>query len=272
MTSTYTTSNLIEKPDLNDYPNAWHTSVNSNMDDIDDSLDGWVTKSATATLTAAEAINRGLISTGGNVTLTVPALVKWYIARNSGTGLMQVKTSAGTAAYIPPGLTRKIYCDGTDCFQRDGQAPWALLATAATTSGTSKSFSGNTYNLGHYSEIAVEFLGISHAGAGSADFRFSLSNSASPSTFLTLGTFAAGDVVHGSAHLFCGQFGNSSASGPAGIMIVGVDDALATPRMGANVGQVVPFFLSASNMSGMYLYFDFNGETLDAGSWNLYGR
>jgi hypothetical protein len=75
MASTYTTDNGIEKPSTGDRSGTWGTMVNSNMDLVDQALDGFVSITAAATGSTGSPntlpITDGAVSDGRNRIITI---------------------------------------------------------------------------------------------------------------------------------------------------------------------------------------------------------
>lgn len=278
MTSTYTTSNSLEKMDLNDKKNTWGDEVNVNMDIIDDALDGVVAKSATATLTdtdgaVSEAQARIISYTGSsNGTISIPATVKWYIVINSGTAdcIVQVTGGGGTSVRVLPGCQDIVYCDGTDCsFVTPSPRPWTLVDTDTTTSGTDATITDADFDLDEYNEWFVEINGCSHAGAGSAGLRIGIKpTGGTPSSYETIGSFAAGDTVYGSIHFFTNDI---KGDANVGTMVASASAFTGDDVLGSTAGIVRAFRGDATGgIEGLVI--DFNGETFDAGSIKMYAR
>lgn len=269
MTSTYTTSNLFEKPGLGDYKNSWGTENNENFDHVDAALDGVVSKSATATLTDAEARNRIIVFTGSsNAVMNLPARVKWYIVHHSGTSgklTVQVTGGGGASVTFEEGDKGLVYCDGTDCVFSSAKRPWFPIQTQATTSGTSKSF-GSGNDLEYYTELFLRIEGVSHAGAGAANMRVGISAGGGASTFLTIASVNPADAVYGAIEFRGHIYEDPSESATSGF-IFGAVEALTGVGVGTSAGVLAPFRGPAS-----LIQVDCNGETFDAGSITLYGR
>lgn len=122
MTSTATTRNRLEKQGTGDNSNTWGTYLNGSIDLIDAALDGRTafTLSGSKTLTSAnysadESRERFLDITGGTGgTVTIPAVEKWYIVRNSASGNVVFTTGSGTTQAVAPGSLTLIVSDGTN--------------------------------------------------------------------------------------------------------------------------------------------------------------
>lgn len=122
MTSTATTRNRLEKQGTGDNSNTWGTYLNGSIDLIDAALDGRTafTLSGSKTLSSAnysadESRERFLDITGGTGgTVTIPAVEKWYIVRNSASGNVVLTTGSGTTQTVAPGSLTLIVSDGTN--------------------------------------------------------------------------------------------------------------------------------------------------------------
>lgn len=137
MTSTYTTDNGIEKPATGDRSGTWGTMVNSNMDLVDQALDGFVSVTAAATGSTGSPntlpITNGAVSNGrnriihivdgGDLGATVYYQVtpndaeKWFWIKNGLTAsrailLFQGTYDASNDLEIPNGKTCLVRCDG----------------------------------------------------------------------------------------------------------------------------------------------------------------
>lgn len=129
MSSTPTTRNRFDKQAYGDNPDLWGISnINTDLDLIDESLDGLVTiatadtTGGTYTLNAVnyatdQARRRVLNITSAltsNLTLVIPNCEKWYIVNNatSGAYTLTIKTSGGTGVAVTQGCEWVVRCDG----------------------------------------------------------------------------------------------------------------------------------------------------------------
>jgi len=137
MTSTYTTDNGIEKPATGDRSGTWGTMVNSNMDLVDQALDGFVSVTAAATGSTGSPntlpITNGSVSNGRNriihivdggdlggtvyYQVTPNDSEKWFWIKNGLTAsrailLFQGTYNASNDLEIPNGKTCLVRCDG----------------------------------------------------------------------------------------------------------------------------------------------------------------
>lgn len=270
MVSTFTTRNQLEKPALGDFKNTWGDEVNVNWDIVDLALDGSVSKSASATLTASdgavdESVCRIITYTGSGVgTITIPAVEKWYIVRNTGTNRCVITCGVGAVVTIPQNMTAEVYCSGAGCFFISGKRPWSLIQSQATTSGTSKTFS--SLDLNHYDELLLRFDGVSHSGGAPADLRIGIG--AAPTAYFVLGSFAAADTVYGALRISGSVYADTSETGPFGGCMSGGVNTLAANEVATSGGVSIPFRTAAMTA----LVINFNGETFDAGAVALYGK
>ena len=137
MTSTYTTDNGIEKPATGDRSGTWGTMVNSNMDLVDQALDGFVSVTAAATGSTGSPntlpITNGSVSNGRNriihivdggdlggtvyYQVTPNDAEKWFWIKNGLTAsrailLFQGTYNASNDLEIPNGKTCLVRCNG----------------------------------------------------------------------------------------------------------------------------------------------------------------
>jgi hypothetical protein len=137
MTSTYTTDNGIEKPATGDRSGTWGTMVNSNMDLVDQALDGFVSVTAAATGSTGSPntlpITNGAVSNGRNriihivdggdlggtvyYQVTPNDAEKWFWIKNGLTAsrailLFQGTYNASNDLEIPNGKTCLVRCNG----------------------------------------------------------------------------------------------------------------------------------------------------------------
>jgi hypothetical protein len=123
MPSTPTTRNRLEKQAAGENLNTWGAPrLNTVLDLVDASLDGWTTKALTAdyTLTstnysADESRSRVLKFTGaGPWTVTIPSFEKTYYIWNACAAALTITTGAGDTASIAAGEIAPIICDASN--------------------------------------------------------------------------------------------------------------------------------------------------------------
>lgn len=126
MSSTPTTRNGFDKQAYGDNPDLWGIqNLNTDLDLIDESLDGVTAISTTGGSTTLNATNfatnqarkRFLIVTGvltSGATLIIPNVEKWYRVVNAATGAftLTINTAAGTGCVVTQGCTWDVHCDG----------------------------------------------------------------------------------------------------------------------------------------------------------------
>lgn len=157
MASTYTSSNGIQEPATGDLVNTWGVAVNNNMDLIDQSLDGFVNISLSAS-SVSLAITNGTLSNGrcrvieftGSpsgtvaVTITPSNISKVYWIINSTAQILNIGNGTGATCAIPANTTAPAFCDGTGNvygLQSGNSVFSSLTAGTLAVSGTS-SFGG----------------------------------------------------------------------------------------------------------------------------------
>jgi hypothetical protein len=130
MTTQYTPILKLALPVQGELSGTWGDVVNDNITSmVEQAIAGlsvvntWTTNSHTLTTangTTAESRAAMLSLTDSGTALTgagsviCPALSKIYIAKNSTSYVITLKTSAGTGVAIPVGSTMLLYCDGTN--------------------------------------------------------------------------------------------------------------------------------------------------------------
>jgi hypothetical protein len=122
MVSSATTRNRLEKIGPGEQLNSWGgpNGLNRVIDLIDALSDGWVTISATATLTSSnyiadQARMRLIKYTGASTgTITVPSVEKWYWVRAVSADVI-LTTGGGNTATVKAGDFAAVACDGADC-------------------------------------------------------------------------------------------------------------------------------------------------------------
>jgi hypothetical protein len=130
MTTQYTPILKLALPVQGELSGTWGDVVNDNITSmVEQAIAGlsvvntWTTNSHTLTTangTTAESRAAMLSLTDSGTALTgagsviCPALSKTYIAKNSTSYVITLKTSAGTGVAIPVGSTMLLYCDGTN--------------------------------------------------------------------------------------------------------------------------------------------------------------
>lgn len=127
MSSTPTTRNGFDKQAYGDNPDLWGIqNLNTDLDLIDESLDGITSVSTTGGTTTLSVTNyatnqarkRILIISGvltSNATIVIANVEKNYKVKNITTGSFSVtvNTAAGTGYIVPQGYTQGVYCDGS---------------------------------------------------------------------------------------------------------------------------------------------------------------
>lgn len=125
MSSTYTSSNGIEKMATGDQVNAWGVTADRDFDLIDQALDG-VTQIPITDSGATVVISPGSLSTGrgkvivltgtlsGNSSLfiTPTNIQKWYWILNEANEGVFVNNGAGSSCFAAPTSVTPVYCDG----------------------------------------------------------------------------------------------------------------------------------------------------------------
>lgn len=142
MTSTYTSSNRLDKPAQGDYYNTWATWWASTAGMIDEATDGYVavTVNSTKTLSTAngatdEARNRVLGCTGTGGTLTIPAVEKAYLIVNGCSANLTVTCGTGATATVLQGASAWVYCTSAATYNAGhlGNQDPVLLSTTNIT-------------------------------------------------------------------------------------------------------------------------------------------
>lgn len=147
MTSTYTSSNRLDKPAQGDYFNTWATTwLGPTMNMIDEAMDGYVavTVNSTKTLSTAngatdEARNRVLGCTGTGGTLTIPAVEKAYLIVNGCSANLTVTCGVGATATVLQGQSAWVYCTSAATYNAGhlaNQTPQLLSTTNITATAT----------------------------------------------------------------------------------------------------------------------------------------
>ena len=128
MPSTYTTNSGIEKPGSGEQSGTWGTTVNTNMDIIDRSVNGVKSialTGTTSTLTTSDGLLSdghyalirftGSLSAGHTVTVSPSDAEKVYLIRNnSGQTVTFTQGSGAATANVLNGESAIIYADGSD--------------------------------------------------------------------------------------------------------------------------------------------------------------
>ncbi|WP_454760582.1 hypothetical protein [Caulobacter segnis] len=152
MVSTPTTRNRLEKIGRGEQLNVWGglNGLNRVIDLLDAALDGWLTVSATTTLTSANYIAdqsrlRVIKYTGATSgTITVPSVEKWYIVKAVSADVT-ITTGGMTNATVKAGDTAIVICDAANCYKMQsndfGGSEIVNIATPTTnTSATTKAY------------------------------------------------------------------------------------------------------------------------------------
>lgn len=120
MADTYTTRNRLTKQEPGTHTNTWGLILNALFDQVDFSLDGVVTISASGTTTLSTANGttdqaRGRIlnvTATSAVDIVIPSLEKWYLVR-AATVDVRVGISGGNQATVKAGDIALVFCDST---------------------------------------------------------------------------------------------------------------------------------------------------------------
>lgn len=204
MTSTYTTSNRLEKPATGDYIDSWGEQRNEDLDLIDDALDGVLSLSLTANKTlstadgsADEARNRiiHVTASDGDYTVTLPTTIKWYFIINDDTSnYITFKVSGGSQTVILAPRTRQtVYADGTELRAMAAPGQWFFLSSSTPTGTGSATI---TIDRTVFKEWLCIFSGVSHDSGSSQ----SLEYSANSATAAIAGSIAAASTFSGYIH------------------------------------------------------------------------
>lgn len=151
MPSTYSTRLRLELQATGENRSTWGTKANNTLNMIEAAISGYVTVAmgdANTTLTTAngstdQARNMIVEVTGTHTAvrnIIVPSVSKVYLIKNSTTGgfAVGVKTAAGTAATVPAGATRVVYCDSLDCYLAQSTLTVAEGGTGAPDAATAR--------------------------------------------------------------------------------------------------------------------------------------
>lgn len=147
MVSTPTLRNRFDKQATGDNTNTWGDRLNSGVFDlIDASLDGLasVPVSGSVTLTSVnyaddQARRRVLKLTGTGGTVTLPAVEKWYLVWNAGSGTQTIACAGGgTSVPVAVGEITVVICDAVN----------VTRLSPLTFSGAAFSFTGGPVSFG----------------------------------------------------------------------------------------------------------------------------
>lgn len=124
MVSSATTRNRLEKIGPGEQLNSWGgpNGLNRVIDLIDALADGWVSVSATATLTSAnyiadQARMRCIKYTGASSgTITIPSVEKWYWVWAVSSDVI-ITTGGGNTATVKAGNIASVHCDSANCYK-----------------------------------------------------------------------------------------------------------------------------------------------------------
>ena len=123
MPSSSTARNRLEKQAAGENLNTWGApKLNTVLDLVDASLDGWTTKALTGNTTlssanysADEARSRVLKFTGtGSFVVTIPAVEKVYLVWNACSGEVTLTTGSGPTGAVAPGEVALLISDGAN--------------------------------------------------------------------------------------------------------------------------------------------------------------
>lgn len=125
MPSTYTSSNGLEKPGIGEQDGTWGSSLNNDVDLLDQSLDGVSEiplSGTTYTLTITDGAPsngrcRVIVFTGNpsgpvSVSVTPVNISKVYWIVNQSTQTINITNGSGSFAAVPTVTTSPIFCDG----------------------------------------------------------------------------------------------------------------------------------------------------------------
>ena len=124
MASSPTTRNRLEKQGAGENNNTWGApKLNTLIDLVDSSLDGWTTISASGATTlsstnyaADQSRMRVLnVTASATATLTIPGVEKWYIVRAVSADVI-ITTGGATTATVKAGNREIVICDGAACY------------------------------------------------------------------------------------------------------------------------------------------------------------
>ena len=124
MVSSYTPRNRLNKQATGDNTNTWGDVLNSGVFDlVDFAVDGWtsVTVNAPVALTSAngaadQARARTLKLSGTGGTVTLPAVEKWYLVWNAGSGDMTLTVGGVTTTTLGSGDKLLVLTDGVGVY------------------------------------------------------------------------------------------------------------------------------------------------------------
>lgn len=128
MPSTYTTNSGVEKPGAGEQSGTWGTTVNTNMDILDRSINGVLSltlSGATSTLTTSDGtlsdghnkllVLGGSLSAGHTITISPSDAQKIYFVKNdSGQTVTFTQGSGSTTVDVANGDFDIVYADGSD--------------------------------------------------------------------------------------------------------------------------------------------------------------
>ena len=184
MPSTFTLSSGIEKPGSGEQSGTWGTTVNTNMDIIDRSMNGVFELALTGTTsnlqttdgTLSEGMYRfikltGSLSAAHTITVLPADAQKIYYFKNEttdgGSGLQDVTIQQGTGTFVVPnGATKVVYMDG------NGTVDEIVFGTSFTTSNTGTGYGAISYSGGILDYSVVTDANIRGAISGTGDISF----------------------------------------------------------------------------------------------------
>ena len=216
MTSTYTTSNSLDKPAKGDDVDTWATSWWEPFADcVDDAMDGVhsitsLTGNATLSSTSGvvnEARNRiiWVKAATGDYTLTIPAVAKWYFVINDDANntVTIARSGGGTTIAVGPKTRAILFCDATDVFSMSTNG-WKYVGSTSAASGTEISV---TLPSGPYNEFMLIGQAISH---GDASSRYLLFGDGTNSAGNSAATYAAAATASFTCHIHAGMWDGTS--------------------------------------------------------------
>lgn len=187
MPSTFTLSSGIEKPGSGEQSGTWGTTVNTNMDIIDRSMNGIFELGLTGTTsnlqttdgTLSEGMYRfikltGSLSAAHTITVLPADAQKIYYFKNEttdgGSGLQDVTIQQGAGTFVVPnGATKAVYMDG------NGTVDEIVFGTSFTTTNTGTGYGAINYSAGILDYSVVTDANIRGAISGTGDISFNQS-------------------------------------------------------------------------------------------------
>lgn len=184
MPSTFTLSSGIEKPGSGEQSGTWGTTVNTNMDIIDRSMNGVYELGLTGTTSTLQTTDgtlsdgmyrfirlTGSLSAAHTIDVLPADAQKIYYFKNEttdgGNGLQDVTIQQGTGTFVVPnGTTKVVYMDG------NGTVDEIVFGTAFTTTNTGTGYGAINYSAGILDYSVVTDANIRSAISGTGDISF----------------------------------------------------------------------------------------------------